>query len=200
MDRLNLHSIYELASTVMTSGKAGGLKTCEPLKAVGNQAPPKGGDYLKMLSWSRIMGSDVIVVPSPPGGQHSGLRDSCKDLAVEQFVSELPVEAFDVSVLPGLPRSMKSVSTPSLKSQDRTALATNSGPLSDRMCLGTPCFLASTARGSEARPVRSACERPRLPDTRGCIHLRPSGSSAVGLHASVEHEVVDPERGCDAAA
>ena len=37
----------------MTSGKAGGLKTCEPLKAVGNQSPPKGGDYLKMLSWSR---------------------------------------------------------------------------------------------------------------------------------------------------
>ena len=49
------------------------------------------------------MWSDVIVVLSPPGGQHSGLLYSCKDLAVEQFVSELPVEAFDVSVLPGAP-------------------------------------------------------------------------------------------------
>ena len=34
----------------MTSGKAGGLKTCEPLKAVEEPAPPKGGDYLKILS------------------------------------------------------------------------------------------------------------------------------------------------------
>ena len=47
------------------------------------------------------MRSDVIVLPSPPGGQHPGFVHGREDLSIEQFVSELPVEAFDVSVLPG---------------------------------------------------------------------------------------------------
>ena len=35
-----------------TSGKAGGLRPCEPLKAVESLEPPKGGFYLKILSCS----------------------------------------------------------------------------------------------------------------------------------------------------
>ncbi len=39
----------------------------------------------------------------------------------------------------GLPGSMNSVFTPTLPSQCRTALAANSGPLSDLICSGGPC-------------------------------------------------------------
>ena len=49
---------------------------------------------------------------------------------------------------------MNSVPTPNLESQDRTALATNSGPLSDRMCLGTPYLSISSASGEYAwKPI-----------------------------------------------
>ena len=33
-----------------TSGKAGGLKDCEPLEAVENPEPPKGGGYSNIFS------------------------------------------------------------------------------------------------------------------------------------------------------
>ena len=46
------------------------------------------------------MGSDVIVLLSPPGGQRSRFVHGREDLAIEQFVSEFPVKVFDVSVLP----------------------------------------------------------------------------------------------------
>ena len=36
-------SVYDPGDAVMTSGKAGGLNTCEPLKAVENQVPPYRG-------------------------------------------------------------------------------------------------------------------------------------------------------------
>jgi hypothetical protein len=36
---------------------------------------------------------DVIVLPSPPGGQYSRFVHGREDLAIEQFVSELSVAA-----------------------------------------------------------------------------------------------------------
>ncbi len=66
----------------MTSGKAGGLKTCEPLKAVGNQAPPKGGDYLKMLSCA---GQDTKVMAQKCGVTRATIYNWFKD---DAFLAE----------------------------------------------------------------------------------------------------------------
>ena len=58
----------------------------------------------------------------------------------------------------GLPGSMNSVFTPTLPSQCRTALAANSGPLSDLICSGGPC---STNRSVKHRNLFAhAPERP----------------------------------------
>ena len=51
---------------------------------------------------------------------------------------------------------MKSVCTPTRPSQRRTAFAANSGPLSERMCSGTP-----RATQSSARRASTSCEFSR---------------------------------------
>ena len=45
-----------------------------------------------------------VVLPSPSLDQDLGLRQRVEDLAVEQFVAQLPVERFHIPVLPGTPR------------------------------------------------------------------------------------------------
>jgi hypothetical protein len=49
LDRLVNFSFDRLVSH-HTSGKAGGLKDCEPLEAVENPEPPKGGGYSNIFS------------------------------------------------------------------------------------------------------------------------------------------------------
>ena len=50
---------------------------------------------------------------------------------------------------------MNSVFTPTLPSQCRTALAANSGPLSDRMCSGGPCSTNRSVRHCSTSSDRS---------------------------------------------
>ena len=52
--------------------------------------------------------------------------------------SSFPLNDSMCTVSQGLPGSMNSVPKLSLPSHSRTALAQNSGPLSDRMCAGIP--------------------------------------------------------------
>lgn len=42
----------------------------------------------------------MIILLPPPGRQHLGLLQRGEDLAIEQFISEFPVEALDIPVLP----------------------------------------------------------------------------------------------------
>jgi hypothetical protein len=47
------------------------------------------------------MWSDCVVVLSPAFNEHLCLLQCVEDLAIEQLISELAVEAFIVAVLPG---------------------------------------------------------------------------------------------------
>ena len=99
------------------------------------------------------MGSDTIIMSPPTLDDDPGLLERIENLAVEQFVAHSGVEALDVTVrpanmgpihvcffglTPGWPGAMEAVFAPTAWIHCRTALATNSGPLSERMYSGTP--------------------------------------------------------------
>ena len=52
----------------------------------------------------RAVRPNCVVLPTPPFDQDLCFRQRVEDLAVEQFVAQLPVERFDIPVLPGTPR------------------------------------------------------------------------------------------------
>ncbi len=79
--------------------------------------------------------------------QISGLRHSSRSVPVKDSPSPFSQ---------GLPGSMKRVVTPSRRSQDRTAVAVNAGPWSERRDLGGPC---RTKRA--VRRARTASDRRR---------------------------------------
>ena len=79
------------------------------------------------------MWPDRVVMMSPSFDQHFSLLQRVEDFHVQYLVSELAVEALIVTVLLGDPGAINIVFTPTLASQFLTALAVNSGPLSDRM-------------------------------------------------------------------
>lgn len=79
------------------------------------------------------MGSLGIVMMSPSFDQHLGFTERGEDLGVQQLVPEFTVKAFVVAVFPGAPRRNVEGLDPNLGQPSRTAVATNSGPLSDRM-------------------------------------------------------------------
>ena len=78
-------------------------------------------------------------------GQHPHLQQRIEDLPVQQLVPQLAVEALRVSVLSRRPGSMYSVLAPTFPSHSRTALAVNSGPLSERMWADTPRAIINSA-------------------------------------------------------
>ena len=65
---------------------------------------------------------------------------------------------------------MNNVSTPNLESHSRTALATNSGPLSDLMCFGMPCLSISPAR-----------LRQRLEQAETILAIQKKASELLGI-------------------
>ena len=73
------------------------------------------------------MRPDRVVVASPTLDDDLGLAQSVENLAVEQLIAKAGIEALDVAVLPGA----ATLDVGGI--QSCTALATNSGPLSDRM-------------------------------------------------------------------
>ena len=50
------------------------------------------------------MGADLIVLPTPALDQHLRFQQGCKDLSVDEFISQLPVEGLNISILPGTSR------------------------------------------------------------------------------------------------
>ena len=72
-------------------------------------------------------------VLAPIFKQHLDLLERVEDLAIQQFVPELTVEAFVVAVLPRASRFDKQSFAPTRASQSRTLREVISGPLSERM-------------------------------------------------------------------
>jgi hypothetical protein len=67
-----------------------------------------------------------------------GLSERVEDLSIKRFVAKPGVEALNEAVLPGTAPLNVSRLSPTAPIQSRTTLATNSGPLSDPICSGTP--------------------------------------------------------------
>ena len=96
----------------------------------------------------------------------SAVRDWLADLGVATLFIEPGSPWENGYVEPfsqGEPGSMNSVVTPSSASQSRTALATNSGPLSERMCSGMPYSRKRSARiqSTSLAVIRRATEIAR---------------------------------------
>jgi len=72
-------------------------------------------------------------VASPALDDDLGLAQSVENLAVEQLIAKAGVEALDVAVLPGAAPFDVGGLGPTTAIHSCTALATNSGPLSNRM-------------------------------------------------------------------
>jgi hypothetical protein len=68
-----------------------------------------------------------------PPALYQDLGLGVEKLPVEQLIPQLPIEALVVTILPGTARFNVSVLTPTPLNHSRTALAVNSGPLSDRL-------------------------------------------------------------------
>ena len=114
------------------------------------------------------MWSDGILVPPPALDQHLGFAMYAEDLAVEQFVPELRVGSSHSNRSPRDSfRSITRSSRQSSASHCRTALAANSGPLSERMCSGGPCSTNWSARqcstSSDRRATPSHHDRQAAP-------------------------------------
>ena len=89
-----------------------------------------------------------------------------------------PLNDSSVAFCHGFPGSISAVSMPASPSQRKMAVATNSGPLSDRRCRGAPCTLTSWASTSITRPERMP------PATSIARHSRVHSSTIV-RHLSV---------------
>src|SRR3954468_16931705 len=84
------------------------------------------------------MRPDGVVMPAPALDDDLRLAKSVEDLAVEQFVPQPGIEALDIAILPRAARSDVGGLGSNAEIHSWTALAMNSGPLSERMWPGTP--------------------------------------------------------------
>lgn len=91
----------------------------------------------RLVPQGRVRSHSVVAI-SPPLDQHLGLLQRAEDFAVEQFVTQLPVEAFNVPVLRRAPRLDDQRLDADPAQPVPTFLCRNSGPLSPRMWSGTP--------------------------------------------------------------
>ncbi len=85
------------------------------------------------------MRSDGVVVDPPPYRQDLHLFERKEDLASEELIRSLKLNLLQKAFSQGLPGSMESVFAPVSANHFRRSFATNSGPLSERICSGTPC-------------------------------------------------------------
>lgn len=86
----------------------------------------------------RAMGPTLLVELSPAFDEHLGLGSAAEPFLVQQFVTQLAVEALDEPVCHGLPGAMKAGPMAASRSQRMTLAAVNSAPLSDRTNAGLP--------------------------------------------------------------
>lgn len=121
----------------------------------------------------------LVVELTPLLDEHPGLGAAAKPFTVQQFVTELAVEAFDEPVLPRLPGAMKAGPIDASRSQRMTRAAVNSAPLSDRMNAGLPysrISLDSTRITSWERRLAPTS----MASIRACTRRSRTASSAPG--------------------
>ena len=94
------------------------------------------------------MRSDRVVVNPPAFGQDLHLLQRVKDLSVQELISELRIEALAVAVLPGTSGFDIERLCTSIRKPFSQVFATNSGPLSDRICSGRPFITMTSASAS----------------------------------------------------
>src|SRR5947208_3555592 len=84
------------------------------------------------------MWADCIVVAPPALDHDLSFLQRIEDLSLQQLVAQAGVEALDVAVLQGTAGRDVGRLGATAPIHSRTAVATNSGPLWERMCPGTP--------------------------------------------------------------
>ena len=112
------------------------------------QRPQRNGFGCRWPIAQGTVWSDRVVLPAAPFDQDLCLGERVEDLPVEEFITQLAVERFDIAVLPRTAGLDEYVSTSSASSHSRTSSAVNSGPLSARMWAGRPCVTKSSANVS----------------------------------------------------
>jgi hypothetical protein len=103
----------------------------------------------------RAVRPDVVVLQPVPLDHDARFLQREEDLAVEWRLAQRAVEAHVVAVLQGDPNSMKSAFELTRGRPSRTVMVVNSGPLSERMCSGTPRSTKSSASNSSTCSERS---------------------------------------------
>jgi hypothetical protein len=131
------------------------------------------------------MRSDRVVVVPPTFNDDLGFAQRVEDFTIEQFVARARVEALDIAVLPRAAWRYVGVFAPTTVIHSCTALATNSGPLSDPMWPGMPRRIRQQVDGLELAgdPDRQAF-MGELVD-----HVRCSGRSRM-QNPSVSHSLL----------
>ena len=129
------------------------------------------------------MGTDRVGLPPPALDEDLGFQQGVDAVPIATRGAQRAVEGFHIAVLPGLPGSMKSVVTPTRVSQSRTAVAVNSGPLSERRSVGGPRSTKSGARRGQfvvAAPPPGDVAAAALPRVRVHAGQQPEGPPVCG--------------------
>ena len=102
----------------------------------GVSRPEQGVRRRRLVAKARVRALCIVVL-LPALDDDPRLSKAVEQLPVQQLVAELGVEALAVAVLPRA-AGMNAVLAPTAAIHSRTALAMNSGPLSERTWPGTP--------------------------------------------------------------
>jgi hypothetical protein len=111
--------------------------------------------------------SDGVVVGAPAFGQHAKLFDRVEDFGVEELVPEFRVERLALAVLPRRAGFDVECLCAGVGEPFPRSFATNSGPLSERRCSGTPfiTMISANAAITLDEPIivsSSAVKSPRF--------------------------------------
>lgn len=121
------------------------------------------------------MGPLLVVELTPLLDEHFGLNTATEPFTVQQFVTQLAVEALDEAVLPWATGCEEGCPTDMSRNQRMTRAPVNSAPLSDRINAGLPYNLINL---DSTRTT--SCER-RLAPTSMARHSR--------VYSSITHNI-----------
>ncbi len=126
----------------------------------------------------------MVVLVSPLLREHLHLPEGIKDLPVQELIPQLAIEALYVPVLPRATwPDEEGLDTHPRWSHERTALAVNSGPLSERRCSGTPRSTMRSPRQSMTCGERN--ERPTWMARHSLVYSSTTVRRRTGLPSRV---------------
>ena len=132
-----------------------------------------------------------FVVAAPALDHHLGFVERREDLAVEQFVPELGVEALAVAILPGTARlDEQRLLRQACRATVELPWLRTPGPLSERMCSGGPCSTNRSARQCSTSSDRSRRATTIARQRRVNSSMMHSIRNALAVLRSVLDEVV----------